>query len=55
MLRTLLTIYRKDQKLSLSKLAKLIGVDRTAIHRMEAGRPISEKNWVAIVKWVVGD
>ena len=55
MLRRLIISYRKVNKLSLRELAARMGVSLWAVHRLEAGKPISEANWVKIVKWIVGE
>lgn len=53
LLGKLVKLYRESRNMSLREMEKVIGVESTALFRFESGKPVSNKNWVRIVKWVL--
>jgi ribosome-binding protein aMBF1 (putative translation factor) len=53
MLAKLIAAYRSQTGLSVRDLAKEIGIDYTALWRLEQGRMVTTVVWVAVMKWIV--
>lgn len=51
-LRQLLSAYRKEQKLSVRSLSKLVGIEHTALWRFEQGSGLREKQWTTLIAWI---
>jgi transcriptional regulator with XRE-family HTH domain len=51
----LLKAYRQQEGISLRKLAKIIGVQFSALHRFETGHEIEARHLVRIFKWALTD
>lgn len=51
-LANILKAYRKAEGLSMRGTAKIVGIDYTALHRFESGRPVSNRNLVKIILWM---
>lgn len=49
----LLKSYRKVNGLSLADLAKEVGIERTAIFRIENGRNVNIAKWRKFLNWVL--
>jgi transcriptional regulator with XRE-family HTH domain len=47
--------WRLLEKMSLRDTAELIGIDRSALYRMESGRPVSASNLAAVVRWLLSE
>ena len=45
--------YRESKGISVRAMAKIIGVEHTALWRFEQGRQINTPSWVAIIKWLL--
>lgn len=52
MLARMLKAYRMHEKLSLRKMARIIGIDHTTLYRFESGDEIASSAWSKIALWV---
>lgn len=49
----LLKAYRKDTGKSLADLGREIGIERTALFRLESGQNVNVSKWRAIIVWLL--
>jgi transcriptional regulator with XRE-family HTH domain len=47
--------WRKQERLSLQKASRLMGVEYTALWRFERGRPVNSRCWVALMLWLLSE
>jgi hypothetical protein len=45
--------HRHTRREGLRQFAKRLGVDYTALHRFESGRPLDQKNLLKVIKWLL--
>ena len=53
MLARILKGYRLQEKMSLRKAARMIGVSHTILFRFESGGDIDSGAWCKIIEWVL--
>lgn len=54
LLGELIAAWRKEHRKSLRELAKIVGVEPTAIHRLEHGKEIRCRTLALIFCWILG-
>lgn len=52
MIAHLLSLYRKEHRLSIRELAKIIGVGHTVLWRFERGQSLQNDHWSKIINWL---
>lgn len=53
-LGTLINAWRRTHQLKLESCAEDIGIDKSALSRLERGEMISHKNFVIVLVWAIG-
>jgi predicted DNA-binding protein (UPF0251 family) len=47
--------WRLLEKLTVRDAAERIGIDRSVLHRLESGHPVSASNLAAVVRWLLSE